>query len=126
MDGSGPYLEGDFVAHRGRAAKPSGGAAEVGVPGLVDGARGGRPRPLLPQAVEAVGRLRVQAQAEVVPKQALHLQEGKRGVNRRSLCIKYRESSLGPMWQENAFGSADPALFCKKSLWLTASSNVQI
>lgn len=36
---------------------------------------GGRgPGPLFPEAVEAVGCLRVQAHAEVVPEQALHLQ----------------------------------------------------
>ena len=43
----------------------------------LDAIPGGRgPGPLLPEAVEAVGRLRVQAHAEVVPEQALHLHTG--------------------------------------------------
>lgn len=54
-------------------AEPAGGAGEVRVPGLIDHAPAGRPRVLLPQAVEAVGRLGIHAQAEVVPEQPLHL-----------------------------------------------------
>ena len=68
------HLQGDLVAHGRRLAEPAGRAAEEGVPALIDGARGRRPGPLLAQAVEAVRCLRVQADAVVVPEQALDLQ----------------------------------------------------
>ncbi len=71
--GSGGHLEADLVADGGRIAEPAGGAGEVAVPALVDHAAGGRPGALLPQAVEAIRRLRVQAHTVVVPEQALHL-----------------------------------------------------
>lgn len=67
------HLEGNLAAHGRRVAEPAGGAAEVGVPALVDGAGGRGPGPLLPQAVEAIRCLCVQAHAVVVPEQALDL-----------------------------------------------------
>lgn len=64
---------GGCVEGRG-AAEPAGGAAEVGVPGLVDEAGGGGPGPGLPQVVEPIRCPGIQPHTEVVVEQALHLQ----------------------------------------------------
>lgn len=67
------YLEGGSSVEGRGAAEPSGGTAEVGVPGLVDEAGGGCPGLGLPQVVEAIGCLRIQPHTEVVVEQSLHL-----------------------------------------------------
>ena len=67
------HLEvGSCVEGRGEA-EPAGGAAEVGVPGLVDEAGGGRPGAGLPQVVEPIRCPSIQPHTEVVVEQALHL-----------------------------------------------------
>ena len=50
------YLQGSSGIEGWGTAEPAGGAAEVGVPGLIDQSRGGGPRPGLPQMVEPIGR----------------------------------------------------------------------
>ncbi len=50
------YLEGGSGVEGRGTAEPAGGAAEVGVPGLIDEPGGGGPRPGLPQMVEPIGR----------------------------------------------------------------------
>ena len=67
------YLEGGSGVKRRGAAEPARGAAEVGVPGLVDQPRGGGPGRGLPQVVEPIGCLGVQPHTEVVVEQPFHL-----------------------------------------------------
>lgn len=66
-------LEGGSGVEGRGTAEPSGGTAEVGVPGLVDEAGGGGPGLGLPQVVEAIGCLCIQPHTEVVVEQPLHL-----------------------------------------------------
>ncbi len=48
------YLEGGSGVEGWGTAEPAGGAAEVGVPSLIDQPGGGGPRPGLPQMVEPI------------------------------------------------------------------------
>ena len=68
------HLEGGLGADGRREAEPAGGAGEDAVPRLVDQPGAGQVGLFLPQVMEAVGSFCIQAQAEVVPKQPLHLQ----------------------------------------------------
>lgn len=67
------HLESGCGVEGGRATEPARGAGEVGVPGLVDQPGGGRPGLGLPQVVEPIGCLSIQAHTEVVVEQPLNL-----------------------------------------------------